>query len=149
MGRFKTAGLRRQSVKIDLHAMFVEAGRRIVRNAGALEAYRKSTGFALRTLRTMEAAESLKEAQNHCQQRYNFIGGERGARHHASSHAMCHYLGKWWATELCDAAPASLGDGDEWFSRKTVRAMIENWADPIPDATGRPSDKWAMPKIAD
>jgi hypothetical protein len=149
MARYKTAGLRRKAKPRDLQALFVEAGRKIARNAGLLDAYRKGTGLLLRTIRTQAARDSLKAAQEHCRERFNFIGDEFAAREHANRLAMASYTSQWWVTERCDAPPDSIGEGDEWFAKQTVREIVENWRDPIPDATGELSDKWAMPKIQD
>jgi hypothetical protein len=149
MARYKTAGLRRKAKPFDLGALFVEAGRKIARNAGLLDSYRKGTGLLLRTIRTQAARDSLKAAQEYCQERFSFIGNEFDAREHANRLAMASYTSQWWVTERCDTQPLSMGEGDEFFTKQTVREIVENWRDPTPDSTGQPFDKWTMPKIED
>jgi hypothetical protein len=120
----------------DHAALFVMAGRKIVLNAGLLAAYRRGSGLLLRTVRTHEARTSLAAAVANSVSRFSAWGREAGPHEHAGRMAMCEYLGRWWTTELRDAPPDDLGEGDAFFARETVRAITERWEDAVADVVG-------------
>lgn len=138
MGRHK--GYHLPPVPVPDHsALFVQAGLRITRNAGLLDAYRKATGLYLKTIRTHQARESLKQAIARTHGRFSgkhYYTNMSAASENAGRGAMCEYLAHWWTCTLCDQPPDIMGEGDEWFSRATVRLIVEEWRDAIPDRVG-------------
>ncbi len=121
--------------RIDHEALFIAAAKNLVRSAGLLDAYRKSSGLCIRQIKTQAAVDGLAEAARLSS--FKCSGTDRdslpSAMQHAGMQAICAYTGAWWTCSLVSSAPADLADGDEYFSRETVCAVIELRRDPVPD----------------
>ena len=136
MGRYK--GIHHpRSEPPDHAALFTQAGRRISRSAGLLDAYRRMSGLHLRAIQTREAHASLAAAiERSVSKFHSWHDDDSEAWEHAGRMAMAEYLGNWWTCVLRSDPPEPLGAGDEWFARQTVREIVECFRDAIPDRCG-------------
>ena len=136
MGRYKGVHPPRRDPP-DHGVLFTEAARRISRSAGLLDAYRRMSGLHLRMIRTREAQASLAAAIERSISKFrSWHDDQTEAWEHAGRMAMAEYLGNWWTCVLRNDPPEALGQGDEWFSRETVREIVERFRDVIPDRAG-------------
>ena len=136
MGRYKGAHHPRRSAP-DHGALFTQAAKRISRSAGLLDAYRRTSGLHLRMIPTREARASLAAAiERSISKFHSWHDDETEAWEHAGRMAMAEYLGNWWISVVRNEPPELLGAGEEWFSRETVREIVESFRDAIPDRCG-------------
>lgn len=124
----------------DQPALFIEETLKIARAAGVLDAYRKATGMLVEVDRSTAAIESLRAAALHardvCPSDCRFDWAR--SMEHAAKLARIAYVGQWWKVSRRCRAPDGLGPGDEYYSRETIRQIVERMAPITPDIRGEP-----------
>jgi hypothetical protein len=122
----------------DIRALFLDEALKIARGAGILDAYRKASGMVVVVNKSTAAIENLRaaaeQARQVCPTEYRYDWAR--AMEHAAKMARCTYVGQWWTVSRCSFEPETLMSGDEYFSRETIRLIVERSAPVIPDASG-------------
>ncbi|RYY85520.1 MAG: hypothetical protein EOO15_16760 [Chitinophagaceae bacterium] len=137
----KMAGRRKGERKLviekpDLDALFLDTARQIYLRGCTLDAYRRASGFYVKWNRSEMAKETFELEVSRCTRAFNHIGSVSDAHDHAARWAMKSFLGNWWSHTLTNIPPVQFGEGDEFYNKHTVVAIVEEWRDFIPDRRG-------------